>query len=226
MSKTWKVINTMINKSKPKKDICQIETNGTIVTDANAIADRFNGYFTNVGVDLAKNIPVCSKEAINFIPQNMEKSLFLAPTTKHEISDIIANLKQTDSVGHDNIPLKLVRHCKSELAEILSDINNHTILEGVFPNSLKIAKVIPVFKAGDVKSVTNYRPISILPVFSKIFEKVIYKRLDDFLAKNEILHKNQFGFRAKLSTCAALLQLVDKITESIDKKKNNNWGVY
>ena len=114
----------------------------------------------------------------------MEKSLFFAPTTKH----IIANLKQIDSVGHDSIPLKLIRQCKSELAEILSDINNHAIAEGVFPDSLKIAKVIPVFKAGDLKSVTNYRPISILSIFSKIFEKVIYKRLDDFLTKNEILH--------------------------------------
>ena len=79
--------------------------------------------------------------------------------------------------------------------------------------------MIPVFKAGDLKSVTNYRPISILPIFSKIFEKVIYKRLDDFLTKNEILHKNQFGFRARLSTCTALLQLVDKITGSIDRRK-------
>ena len=208
----------MINKSKPKKDVCQIDVNGTVVTDANAIADRFNNnYYFNVGADLAKNIPVCSKEAINFIPKNMEKSLFFVPTTKREISDIIVNLKQTDSVGHDSIPLKLVRHCKSELAEILSDINNHAIAEGVFPDSLKIAKVIPIFKAGDLKSVTNYRPISILPIFSKIFEKVIYKRLDDFLTKNEILHKNQFGFRAKLSTCTALL--VDKITGSIDRKK-------
>ena len=61
MSKARKVINTMINKSKPKKDICQIDVNGTLVTDANAIADRFHNYFTNVGADLAKNIPVCSK---------------------------------------------------------------------------------------------------------------------------------------------------------------------
>ena len=107
MSKTWKVINTMINKSKPKKDICQIDVNGTVVTDANAIADKFNNYFTNVSADLAENIPVSSKEAINFIPKNMEKSLFFAPKTEHEISYIIANLRQTDSVGHDNTPLKL-----------------------------------------------------------------------------------------------------------------------
>ena len=145
-------------------------------------------------VQMLLELSVCSKEAINFIPKNMEKSLFFAPTTKYEISDIIENLKQTDSVGHDNIPLKLIRHCKSELAEILSDINSHAIAEGVFPDSLKIAKVIPVFKAGDLKSVTNYRPISILPIFSKIFEKVIYKRLDDFLMKNEILHKTNLVF--------------------------------
>ena len=93
------------------------------------------------------------------------------------------------------------------------------MLDGIFPDNLKIAKIIPVFKAGDSYSVTNYRPISILTIFSKIFEKVISSRLENYLEKNNILHENQFGFRRKMSTCTALLQLVDKISTSIDKRK-------
>jgi hypothetical protein len=93
------------------------------------------------------------------------------------------------------------------------------MLEGVFPENLKIAKIIPVFKSGDTQFVNNYRPISILTIFSKIFEKIICTRLENYLEKNKILHENQFGFRRKVSTCSALLQLVDKISGSMDRRK-------
>jgi hypothetical protein len=98
-------------------------------------------------------------------------------------------------------------------------LNNAAMLEGIFPENLKVAKVIPVFKAGDSHSVTNYRPISILTIFSKIFEKIISTRLENYLEKYKILHENQFGFRRKVSTCSALLQLVDKISGSMDSRK-------
>ena len=91
--------------------------------------------------------------------------------------------------------------------------------EGVFPDHLKVAKIIPVFKAGDAQLVTNYRPISILAIFSKIFEKILCSRLESYLEQNNILHENQFGFRRKVLTCSALLQLVDKISASMDSKK-------
>jgi len=85
-------------------------------------------------------------------------------------------------------------------------------VEGIFPDSLKIAKIIPIYKSGDSKSLTNYRPISILSVFSKIFEKIISIRLKQFITSNNILHENQFGFRGGLLTSMALLQLVDELT--------------
>ena len=98
------------------------------------------------------------------------------------------------------------------------EINNQSLLEGVFPNALKIAKVVPIFKNGDLKCVTNYRPISVLPAFSKITEKIVYKRLYKYISDNSILHQNQFGFREKLSTSMALLELIDKLSEAVDDK--------
>ena len=89
---------------------------------------------------------------------------------------------------------------------------------GIFPDALKIAKVVPVYKNGDVKCVSNYRPISVLPTLSKITEKIVYNRLNKYLTDNSILHANQFGFREKLSTSMALLELVDKLSEAADKK--------
>ena len=128
-------------------------------------------------------------------------------------------MKNSSSTGQDNIPMKLIKLCKTELAPILSHINNQSLSDGIFPDPLKIAKVVPIYKNGDIKCVSNYRPISILPSFSKITEKLIYTRLDKYLTKNSILHQNQFGFRSKLSTSMALLELIDNLSKSIDDRK-------
>ncbi|MFZ2539889.1 MAG: reverse transcriptase family protein, partial [Oscillospiraceae bacterium] len=108
-----------------------------------------------------------------------------------------------------------------EPAPILAYMCNESIQEGVFPDDLKIAKIVPIFKNGDAKLVSNYRPISVLPAFSKIFEKIIQKQLEKYLADSDILDKNQFGFRSKLSTSMALLELLDKLCASIDKQETS-----
>ena len=115
--------------------------------------------------------------------------------------------------------MHIIKSSNSELSYILSHIINCSIVEGIFHDSLKIAKIIPIYKSGDSKSITNYRPISILSVFSEIFEKIISIRLKQFMTSSNILHENQFGFRRGLLTSMALLQLVDELTESIDSKK-------
>ena len=142
--------------------------------------------------------------------------MFFAPTTTEEIVDIVSNLKNSSSSGYDNIPTKLIKYCKVELAPVLAHINNQSLVDGIFPTNLKIAKIVPIFKNGNASTVSNYRPISILSVFSKVFEKIVHARLEKYLFENAILHNNQFGFRSKLSTCMALLELVDKLTASVD----------
>ena len=104
------------------------------------------------------------------------------------------------------------------MAPILAHINNQSLTDGIFPEALKIAGVVPIFKSGDAECISNYRPISILPAFSKISEKVVYTRLEKFMANNLILHQNQFGFRSKLSTTMALLEFIDKLSGAIDDK--------
>ena len=98
--------------------------------------------------------------------------MFFLPTTPHEVSDTINYLKNSNSTGVDNISVKLIKSCSSLISSILSNINNHSLTSGIFPNALKMAKVVPVFKNGDVKCVSDYRPISVLPIFSKVTEKL------------------------------------------------------
>ena len=158
----------------------------------------------------------CTRNPIDFMEGDFLKSLYLFPVNESEVLDIILNLKNTDSKGPDNIPTSLIKSCGHELCQILTYINNCSLLDGVFPEKLKMAKIIPIFKSGDVNIISNYRPISILSAFSKITEKLVSTRLINYLTQNSILHKNQFGFRPKLSTCLALLQLIDDVSKSID----------
>ena len=94
--------------------------------------------------------------------------------------------------------------------------NNHSFTAGIVPHQLKIAKVIPVFKSGDPNCVNKYRPISISPCFSKIFEKCVYARIIKFLNKFNILFDSQYRFRSKHSTTHAVLNFLDKVSNAID----------
>jgi len=94
---------------------------------------------------------------------------------------------------------------------------NESFVTGSFPNKLKIVRVCPVFKGGDAAYFSNYRPISILPSFSKIYERLVYNRLMDFIDKHDLLHHNQFGFRKKKhDTCMAVIEKVDRISQAMD----------
>ena len=98
----------------------------------------------------------------------------------------------------------------------IAHIAHPTMKEGVFPSELKLAKVVPIFKSGDSSKITNYRPISVLSFFSKVFERVMYNYITDFIESLNILYKYQFGFRHKHSTQQAIITLVNNITSSLD----------
>jgi retron-type reverse transcriptase len=117
----------------------------------------------------------------------------------------------------DDIPLKILKSTILSIATPLTAIVNSSLVHGIFPNALKIAKVCPVFKSGDKTSIQNYRPISILPSFSKVFEKAIFNRITDYFDKNKLMTSNQYGFRKNHSTSMALTDLYDRLSIAIDK---------
>ena len=117
--------------------------------------------------------------------------------------------------------MKFLKLCKSIILKPLVLIFNKSVLTGEYPDELKIAKVIPLFKSGDKTLVNNYRPISLLSIINKLFEKLIYKRLREFLIKFNVLYiyKYQFGFRSGYSTDMALIEIVDNIKTAIGDDK-------
>ena len=217
ISKTWKIMNQMCGRNSTHKRINEIVVNDVTIDDPLQMANTFNKYFVNVGPSLANNIPMVNKQPSNFLHGNFTSSMYLLPTNQYEVSDIITNLKNTNSKGFDELPVNLIKRCNTGISPILAYLNNQSFLEGIFPDHLKIAKVIPVYKCDDSKCISNYRPISVLTAFSKISEKLVCARLNKYLMNNSFLHDSQYGFREQLSTSMALLKLTDDISKSIDE---------
>jgi len=144
--------------------------------------------------------------------------IHLTPVTANEIKNIIKSLKLKNSHGYDEIPPRILKISLLFITSPLIYLCNKAMSSGIFPTWLKISQVIPIFKKGDKDKLTNYRPISLLTSFSKIFEKLIYKRLYSHMISNNILAKEQYGFRSNTSTEKAIYQLTNNILKALDNK--------
>ena len=129
------------------------------------------------------------------------------------------SLKTNKSPGYDNIHVNVIRNLYNELKTPLMNIFNLSLNTGIFPDRMKVAKVTPIFKKGEKSSISNYRPISVLPCFSKILEQIMYNRLYVYFTVNSILFNKQFGFWAGNSTEHTFLELIDQICDSFNDKQ-------
>ena len=139
---------------------------------------------------------------------------------KQEISNLITNLPNKTSSGHDNISNIILKELREPLLDILDYVINESLKQGVFPTNMKIAKVVPLYKAGDHELVTNYRPISLLMTISKILEKIVYSRVYSFLHESNQIYEGQYGFRSKHSCEHAIGQLIGHVIKNLEHKKN------
>merc|ERR1712240_460962 len=209
----WNTFGKILNSKKIKHNkVGAQNSNGIMQTEPQTISETFNKFFSEIGEKLAQNIPNENNSKFkDYLGPSVNHSMYLFNTNTVEILKIIKSLKNTNSTGYDDFTTKFVKLSASLIAPALVKIFNLAISTGIYPDSLKIAKVIPVFKKGDQTSVNNYRPISILSPIYKIFEKILYSRLIKYIDKSNILYKYQFGFRKNHSTEHALIELVDQI---------------
>ena len=210
-------MNEILNRKSKKQLLPSIFNIGEQeLSDPTQIAEQFCKYFTNIGPSLASNIPVSQKSPHSFLSGNFVNSLFFEEVSEQEIVNICCSLRSGSTTGYDNISMSLIKDTITSISNPLTHIFNLSITSGIVPVELKIARVVPLFRAGDKSFFVNYRPISILPSFSKILEKIVYSRLMNYLNKYKILSDNQFGFRKNHSTELALTLLYDKISSAID----------
>lgn len=215
-SKTaWKIINSTIKNVNSHKELPLMLINNSETSDKEVVSNSFNSYFVNLPKSLAPSV-IQSGNDNNVLNDVVGNSIFLEPVTEAEIIDTINNLKNSNSTGFDEFSVRIIKQCGHLLVKPLSHIINSCFTNGCFPNLLKLSKVICLYKKGDPKEMSNYRPISLLSVFSKIVEKLLAKRILNFLEVNNVLSSNQHGFKEGRSTISALTSILDFIYKNLD----------
>ena len=210
----WEVLGEALTgrRGKDRSSTCRyFFENGKGITDGQKIAQGFCDFYCQVGPKLAAKIKKEQRSFREFMGEPVQESCILTPTTPQEIEDICIALDPGKGVGWDEVSPKVIKGVAKELSGSLSRLYNCCMREGYYPTCFKVARVVPVFKAEDPTEFSNYRPVSVLPVLSQIFEKVIRSRLIRFLDKNKVLIPGQYGFRSGHSTAMAILDMVEKI---------------
>ena len=221
MKKTWMGINQIINvKSKGNRDPSSLIVNNKLISDPCEVANKLNEYFSSIAEKLQANIYNDDTYFHQYLNNRNERNFFITPINPIEIADIINNININKASGPTSIPNKILHLIKHIIATPLSNLINTSFEKGLYFDTLKTAKVIPLFKEnGDILERSNYRPISLLSNINKIIEKLMHERLYKFLSKYNCIYINQFGFRNNHSTIHALLNLTEQIRDALDKNK-------
>ena len=214
----WQGIHDIVYSRKSKKNNTpsSLLIDGKTITNPKDIAENFNNFFTSIGTKLQNNIPPTRRQYFDYLKHPNPKTFFISPTTPDEIKNIINSIKSSKCVGPNSIPTKILHLIKDKISIPLSELINKSFATGCFPNICKTAKVIPIFKTESRLLCNNYRPISLLSNISKIIEKIMYQRLNNFLEETNCFYNLQFGFRLNLSTNNALLSIIENIQTDLD----------
>ena len=217
LTQKWKIINEIISHKKHQQDGINVikDSSENKIFDKSVICNMLNNYFTNLGPSMDAKIPKTSTKQFD-IPSKI-KSFQYDYITPEEILSEFAKLDTSKASGPENVPNKLYKIIAPILSPHLSKIFNQCYEVGIFPSILKSAKVIPVYKSGPKDQINNYRPISILSPIAKIFEKLLYNRLEKFLFSNKVITNQQFGFRKNYSTEMAIIDLHNKLQKNVDE---------
>ena len=179
----------------------------------------FSKIFCTVATNIQSKINFAHKSFNHFLKNPCNESIFTKPCTNKEIIDIISDLSSNKTTGPSSILIKIMELAKDFIASNLTVPFNLSFISGVFSDKLKIAKTLPVFKKMSKLECSDYRPISLLSNLDKIIEKLMHKRLMEFLNEQKVLYCKQYGFRKSFSTAHAIINLIDNIESAIDNIK-------
>ena len=229
MKKTWALINELRGKTKSRIKSC-FKVDGRLIYSKRDIANGFNQYFSSIARKM--NVKVRSSQPANgslntntnrnfqdFLSKQkrIHNSIFLYQCSSEDILKVIKDF-EVDKAS--DISVKVLKRIAKYLSGHLSGFINHFMQLGIFPKLLKIGKISPIFKKDDAQLFDNYRPISVLPIFGKVFEKILYDRLYNFFTSNSVIHNKQFGFRKCHSTGHAINYSINKITNELQKRNH------
>lgn len=217
MRKSWGFINESFGRKK-KSCIHVKDSRGEMILSEKEKADRLNSYFLQSVLDIRQNIEIHPGDWFNSLRTlNHLSCRFLIDNIDiHEVGEVIRSLDMNKSSGCDGISPRFLRECIEELLPVFVCIFNKMVITSVYPGSLKMQKVVPIPKEANVTCVTKYRPIAILSLVDKIFEKILYDRIRKYINDNNILYNCQYGFRKGCSTQEAVLNVLKSICKGLD----------
>ena len=223
IKKTLDLVNGIINRSNDKHSLTstRFKIKEKWVDNDQDIANAFNCFFAEVGPTTNQKVPNASfgaKDYLSRVNQITTEKFSPQQATCDDVTKICETIPKKTSKDHYDISQDLILVNLSTLAAPIAHIWNQSIQKGVFPDAAKIAKVIPVYKGKrlDASELTNYRPISLLPVVGKILEKIMHQQLSKFLNDNNVLYPSQYGFRKLHNTSFATMDFLDNVANSVD----------
>ena len=187
------------------------------LVESKSIGNAFNKFFANIGNNMAKSVPSANTSPHSYMPRRHNKSSYFFSTSSKEIEEEISKLNTSKASGPYSIPTKILKLLQCIISKPLEVIFKFSFSTDIVPYLFKIARVIPVYKKGSQLCVNNYRPISLLFVFNRILEELVFKRLSGFIDKYNLLYCKQFVFRPSYSTIHATLSITDSIQKAFEK---------
>ena len=221
---TWKILKKIINKDNSKStDIENVIYNGETISDNQRLPETF----ISISEKLAKDIAASSNDVDSYLRKlrKVESRFKFKCTRPKDVWDILNKLKSGKASGMHMIPNSIIKILKDIISNSLANTFNESLSQQIFPDDFKVARVTPIHKGGERDDVGNHRPISILSTVARVFEKLIYAQLYDYLMQNNILGDKQWGFRSLHSTALALIDRTKDWLINIDKG-NSNFAVF
>ena len=227
MLKMWQVIGKTLNPNKDRSHntINRLLIDGKNVSNDVDVAESMNNYFCTIGRNIAEKLPKTSTTYRHYLKHPQPNSFLVSPFSEEFVAETIERLNKRKSPGPDGILNRILALSADLIKKPLTHVINLSMSNGTFPEQLKLAHVIPLYKKGEPFLCTNYRPISLLSCFHKLFEKFMKFNLQSFLDKYNILYEHQYGFRKKYSTNLALIEAIDEIYSKLNEG-NFAIGIY
>ena len=227
---TWEVLGEVLRGRRGRAGLaCRyFKQDGGVVTEGGQIAEGFCDFYSQVGPKLAARLGKERDGAfLEYMGRRVEESIIWSPTTPDEVEELCRALDTGKAAGWDGVAPRVVKGVARELAGSLSRLFNCCMRDGHYPTCFKVARVVPIFKGKgeDPTEFSGYRPVSVLPVLSQLFERVLHARLVRFMDRQEVLASGQYGFRSGHSTAMAVLDMVERVRGAWGRK-NAALGVF
>ena len=224
LRKTWDILREAIRKKNDKTSLInEISSDGLMFSKSTDIANKFNEYFTNVAENITNNLNTSDRECTFYLTESNSNFVF-EHINSYDLVKVVSSLESKASQDMFGVSNNLIKKVIDDIALPLTHIFNLSLQSGIIPDELKIAKVIPIFKLNSkdaelLSDMSNYRPISLLPIFSKILEKIVALKLTKYLNANNLLYKHQYGFQKQKSTIHPIIHLLNEIIKNSNEKK-------